>query len=72
MRWPITAMVVVKRNTVNKEILINKKVLLTYKKGLLSFKKGLQRKKICSYRKKVCLHTQKTTRQITTANSHDN
>ena len=46
LRWPITATAKTKRNTVNKEIFINKKkVLFTYKKGLLSNKKDLLTKK---------------------------
>ena len=39
--WPITATAITKRNTVNKENLTNKKVLLTCKKGLLSYKQDL-------------------------------
>ena len=45
VRWPITATAITKRNIVNKEMLINKKVLLTYKKGLLSIQKDLLTKK---------------------------
>ena len=81
LRWPITATAITKRNTVNKEILINKKIfLLTFKKGLLFHLKKicLQRKRIYSHIKKVCLHTEnkpavnshrKFSRQTATANS---
>ena len=42
VRWPITAMAIAKRCTVNKKTLINKKnVLLPYKKGLRTKKKDL-------------------------------
>ena len=37
LRWPITATAITKRNTVNKENLTNKKVLLTYKQDLLTY-----------------------------------
>ena len=58
-----------KRNTVENEILINKKFFYSLiKKGLFSIKKGcLQRKIIRSHRKKVGLHTQNKP----TANSCD-
>ena len=67
VRWPITFTAITKRNTVNKEILINKKKFCSHLK------------KVCSHRKKFWLHTQnKPTanshdiqlRQILTANSH--
>ena len=67
VRWPITFTAITKRNTVNKEILINKKKFCSHLK------------KVCSHRKKFWLHTQnKPTanshdiqlRQIPTANSH--
>ena len=59
VRWPITATAITKRNTINKENITNKKVLLTYKKGLLS------------YKQKICPHIQKTIcLQIQTANTH--
>ena len=38
---PITATAITERNTVNKEKLTNKNVLLTYKKGLLPYKQDL-------------------------------
>ena len=69
LRWPIAATAITKRNTVNKEILTNKKVLLTYKKGLLSYKQDL-----LTYTKRICLQIQnnhgKFLRPILAANSH--
>ena len=76
VRWPITATAKTKRNTVNKEILINKKVLFTYKKGLLSNKKDLlTKKKDLLTQKKGLLACTKQTHgkfswQIATAKSH--
>ena len=53
------ATAITKRNAVNKEILKNKKILLTYKKDLLSIKKNLvTKKKDLVTQEKVCLHTQ--------------
>ena len=49
--------VITKRNTVNKEILINKKVRLSYKKGLISIKKGLLTKKKDLLTQKIGLFT---------------
>ena len=46
--WPITATTIIKRNTVKKEHLTNKIVLLTYKKGLLSYKQDLLTRKIAT------------------------
>ena len=80
VRWPITATAITKRNSVNEEILGNKKSFACIlKKVCFQIKKiCLQRKRICSNRK-VCLHTQnkptanscgKFPRQIATANSH--
>ena len=37
LRRPIAATAITKRNTVNKENLTNRNVLLTYKKGLLPY-----------------------------------
>ena len=66
-------MTITKRNTVNKEILINKKVLLSDEKGLLSIKKGLfTKKKRLAHTEKRFVYIQKTNPQQTaTANSHD-
>ena len=63
VRWPITATAITKRNTINKENITNKKVLLTYKKGLLSYKQDL-----LTYTKKQFAYKYK--RQIVTANNH--
>ena len=53
-----------KRNTVNKGILVSKKVLVTYKKVCFDLEKvWLQRKEICAHRKNVYLHTQKNYRK---------
>ena len=44
LRWPITATAITKRNTVNKEIIINKKTFahkLSIKKDLFTKKKDL-------------------------------
>ena len=65
IRWPITAMAMTKRNTVNKENITNKQVLLSYKKGLLSYKQDL-----FTYTKKDLLTNTKSPRQIPAANSH--
>ena len=85
VRWPVTATAITKRNTVNKEILTNKKKFYSHMINVcFQLKKiCLQRKMICSHRKKVCLHTQnKSTanscgkfprqkpRQMAAANSH--
>ena len=56
VQWPITATAITKRNTVNKENLTNKKVLLTYKSGLLSYKQDL-----LTYTKKDLLTNTKKT-----------
>ena len=76
MRWPLTATEITKRNSVNKKILITKKVLLTYKKGLLSNKKGLLTKKkdLLTRKKGLLTYTKQThgkfSREKATANSH--
>ena len=62
LRRSITATAVTIRNTVNREILINKD-LLTYRKGLISIKKD-------SFAKKKNLFTQKKGLNKPTANSH--
>ena len=67
VRWPITATAITKRNTINKENITNKKVLLTYKKGLLSYKQDLP-----TYTKNDLLTNTngKYPRQIAMANSY--
>ena len=69
MRWPLTATEITKRNSVNKKILITKKVLLTYKKGLLTKKKDLltRKKGLLTYTKQT--HG-KQLRQILTGKSY--
>ena len=70
--WPITATVITKRNTVKSEILINRKVLLSYKRGLLSIKKSLfTEKKKFAHTEKRCFYMHKTNpRQTAAANPH--
>ena len=60
LKWHITTTEITKRNTVNKEILINKKKAHSHIKKVCLFKKifSFEEKKVCSHRKKVCLYTQ--------------
>ena len=60
LQSPIITKVITKRNTVNKEILRNKKnICLHIKTVCFQLKKiCLQRKRIYSHIKKVCLHTE--------------
>ena len=46
--WPITATTIIKRNTVKKEHLKNKIVLLTYKQDLLTRKIATANSQICN------------------------
>ena len=64
VRGPMTATTITKRNTVNKQNLTDKKVLLKYKKGLLPCKQDF-----LTYTKMDLLTNTKTPRQIATANS---
>ena len=68
LRWPITATAITKRNTVNKEIIINKKTFahkLSIKKDLFTKKKDLLTQK-----KRFAYIHKTNPRQITKANSH--
>ena len=65
-RWHITASIITKRNTANKENLANKKVLRTYRKGFLPCKKDL-----LSYTQKDLLTSTKNPWQIATTNFLD-
>ena len=56
LRWPITAMTITRRKTVNKKNLTNQKVLHTYKKGLPPYKQDLLR----YTKKRIALYIQKT------------
>ena len=55
VRWPITTTPITKRNTVNKENILNKKTFCSHIKGFLSIKKDLltQKKGLPTYTKET-------------------
>ena len=61
---PITTTAITERNTVNKEIFMNKKNYSKIKKACFHLKKiCLQRKRICSHRKKKIAYIHKANPQ---------